>query len=129
MAGKRAAAKYTPEDLLAKYWPEVRAWAQTLCKLVRSAAPKAHERAYPGWRVIMFGRDKEMRMRGMFCGIGPMKAGINLYFHQGVKLPDPDGLLEGTGKGMRHVKIRSRADIRPAALKKLVRAAYKLSAG
>ncbi len=66
-------------------------------------------------------------MSSMFCGIGPLGNGVNLYFHQGTRLPDPEGLLEGTGKGMRHVKIRKASDIRPAAIEELVRAAYKLT--
>jgi len=127
MAGKKIAAKFTAEDLLKRYSPEVRRWAGELRKLVRAALPKAHERAYPGWRVIFYCRDEEMRMKGMFCGIGPLKAGVNFYFHRGARLPDPHGLLEGAGKGMRHVKIRSAGDLHPAALKKLVRQAYKLS--
>ena len=34
-------------------------------------------------------------------------AWVNLGFYQGVDLADPEGLLEGTGAKMRHVKIRS----------------------
>jgi hypothetical protein len=50
---------------------------------------------------------------------------VNLGFTQGARLADPDGLLEGTGKSMRHVKVRSRDDLTPA-LARLVRAAVAL---
>ena len=71
---------------------------------------------------------KPVPMSTMFCGIMPLKDSVSLYFLQGAKLPDPDGLLAGTGKGMRHVKIRDWKQIRPTANKKLVRAAYQFIA-
>ena len=37
---------------------------------------------------------------------------------------DPEGLLEGTGKGMRHIKVRGPRDIRRDAFKALVRQAF-----
>ena len=39
-------------------------------------------------------------------------------------LNDPAGLLQGTGRFMRHVKMRPRAPIDEAALRELIRAAY-----
>ncbi|MFQ5817517.1 MAG: DUF1801 domain-containing protein [Terriglobia bacterium] len=125
MAGKTKTKTGTVDNLLKGRSPEVRKWVTTVRKLVRATAPGAAERVYLGWRVIMYARNKEMRVKDMFCGIGPLKQGVNLFFHQGAKLPDR--LLAGTGKGMRHVKIRAARDIRPAALRKLVRAAYKLA--
>jgi len=129
MAKKTLGRQTTIEELLGRYSPDVRRCALAVRKLVRSAAPKSHERVYPGWRVIAFGRDREMHMRGIFCGIGPLKGRVNVYFRQGALLPDPEGLLEGTGKGMRHVKIRAPGDIRSTAMKRLVREAYRLTAG
>ncbi|MGH9650640.1 MAG: DUF1801 domain-containing protein, partial [Terriglobales bacterium] len=68
--------------------------------------------------------NNEMKMKEMFCGISPHKDTVGLYFHHGVKLPDPKKILIGAGKGMRQVKIRSDKDLKPAAIKPLVRAAY-----
>jgi len=121
---KREAKKgnYTVEELLRGRTPQVRRWVGSLRKLVRAAAPKAEERVYSGWRLIAYDH------KGLFCYIVPIKNGVNLSFYRGARLPDPGGLLEGTGKGLRHVEIRATADIRPAAFKKLVRAAYRLNA-
>lgn len=49
---------------------------------------------------------------------------VNVGFFHGASLPDPGGLLEGTGKYMRHVKIRPLSPVDEAALKSLIRAAY-----
>ena len=64
----------------------------------------------------------------MICTIIPSKKGLKLGFYKGVDLPDPDKLLEGTGKISRYVEIRSAEQIRSSALKKLIQsalAAYK----
>src|SRR5688572_2624511 len=41
-----------------------------------------------------------------FAYVGAFKAHVNVGFFHGARLPDPAGLLQGTGKRMRHVKIR-----------------------
>ena len=68
-------------------------------------------------------------------GIGPKKmteshvyvmpqAGyVNLGFWHGVGLADPEGLLQGTGKKMRHIKVRSIEDAKSAAVRSLIAAA------
>lgn len=53
---------------------------------------------------------------------------VNLGFLFGARLADPDGLLEGTGKSLRHVKLRSKDDLSPA-LARLLRAAVAYDAG
>jgi len=51
---------------------------------------------------------------------------INLGFMQATALSDPKKLFEGTGKGMRHIKIRTAKDIPAAQVKKWVKAALAL---
>ena len=53
----------------------------------------------------------------------PFAAHVNLGFFHGVRLPDPDGLLEGTGKALRHVKLRTpEAALAPAVRALLIAA-------
>jgi hypothetical protein len=49
---------------------------------------------------------------------------VNVGFFQGAALPDPDGLLQGIGKFMRHVKLRPGTATNAAALSRLIDAAY-----
>ena len=49
---------------------------------------------------------------------------VNVGFFHGAALPDPAGLLEGTGKRMRHVKLRPGAAINSAALSRLIAESY-----
>lgn len=52
------------------------------------------------------------------------KAHASVGFFHGAGLADPQGLLEGTGKRMRHVKLRPGADFDADALVNLIAAAY-----
>ena len=49
---------------------------------------------------------------------------VNVGFFRGADLTDPDGLLEGTGKFMRHMKLRPAVDVNEVALTKLIKEAY-----
>jgi Domain of unknown function (DU1801) len=50
---------------------------------------------------------------------------VNVGFFHGAMLDDPAGLLEGTGKRMRHVKLRWAQPVNAAALSELIAAAYR----
>ena len=49
---------------------------------------------------------------------------VNVGFFRGAELSDPSGLLEGTGKFMRHVKLRPERDYRWHSLLQLIETAY-----
>ena len=59
-----------------------------------------------------------------FGYVNAFKDHVNVGFFRGAELPDATGLLEGTGKFMRHVKLRPGQEIDDAALRKLVHIAY-----
>jgi Domain of unknown function (DU1801). len=49
---------------------------------------------------------------------------VNVGFFRGAEIDDPKGLLEGTGRFMRHVKLRPERNVDAAALMKLIETAY-----
>ena len=59
-----------------------------------------------------------------FAYVNAFTAHVNVGFFRGAELADPAGLLEGTGKYMRHVKLRPGDDIRANALMALIDTAY-----
>ena len=59
-----------------------------------------------------------------FAYVNAFTAHVNVGFFRGAELADPKGLLEGTGKFMRHVKVRPERDVDATALMTLVEAAY-----
>ena len=109
----------TVTQLLKDSTPDVRALALAARETVRKAVPRATEKVHPGWHIIAFHVGK----RGQFCAVSPLKDRVNLYFMHGVGLPDPRGLLAGTGKGMRHIRITSLIQLRSAGVKALIKSA------
>ena len=59
-----------------------------------------------------------------FAYINVFRAHVNVGFFRGAEIPDPEGLLEGTGKYMRHVKLRPGGDVDTTALTRLIEIAY-----
>ena len=55
-----------------------------------------------------------------FCYLVGYTKHVNLGFCEGTRLTDPDGLLEGTGKSMRHVKLSPSRPIAPEKLARLI---------
>ncbi len=99
--------------------PPIRRLVEALRELVREAAPEAKESLKWGGPCY--------EHNGLLRSISPAKAYVRLQFFRGASLADPAGLLEGAGKGMRHVKVRSVDNIPSASLRELVRAAVRLN--
>ena len=59
-----------------------------------------------------------------FGYVNAFKNHVNVGFFHGAALDDPAGLLEGSGKRMRHVKLRPDVDSDTGALRDLIAAAY-----
>src|SRR5579864_4714807 len=60
-----------------------------------------------------------------FAYVNAFRAHVNVGFFRGAEIADPEGLLEGTGKFMRHVKLRPGRDFNSPALMKLIQTAYR----
>ena len=59
-----------------------------------------------------------------FGYVAAFTAHVNVGFFRGAELADPGGLLQGTGKLMRHVKLRPGESVDAQALAQLIRVAY-----
>lgn len=60
-----------------------------------------------------------------FAYVDAFAAHASIGFYEGASLPDPAGLLEGSGKRMRHVKLRWGRPVDAAALVALITAAHR----
>ncbi len=90
-----------------------------LVAMVRSAVPGHDELAVHG--SPHFCIDGEP-----FCYVVGYKKHVNLGFCDGTRIADPDGLLEGAGKTMRHVKLRPGSTVPGAALSRMIRESARL---
>jgi hypothetical protein len=106
--------------LLDEHPPEIQAIERALRATILAEFPDAVQHVDFGNKLLAFGRS--MRMRGLLFAIIAHAGHVNLQLADGAGLPDPDGLVEGTGKRIRHVKVRSVEAASSAPLVALVRA-------
>jgi hypothetical protein len=59
-----------------------------------------------------------------FAYVNAFTSHVNVGFFHGAALHDPDGLLQGTGKSMRHIKLRPGTPVDDNAIRRLIEAAY-----
>jgi hypothetical protein len=95
----------TWDEVLASHTPQVQAAARALEALIRDEVPGVVVQFDPGNGLLAFGRS--MRMRDLLFALIPHAGWVNLQLADGALLPNPDGLIEGTGKRIRHVKVRT----------------------
>ena len=94
--------------------------AKAVRALVKAVVKGVEEYVNP-WKIPSFDSN------GPLCCFMVGKEHVTFAFMRGAALPDPEELLEGTGKGVRHVKLRSVADVKRPGVKKLIAEAAKLN--
>jgi hypothetical protein len=101
--------------------------ALALREIVLEQAPDASESIYQVYTVaIWFGFSG--KMKDMFCYIATSAGHVNLGFPRGASLPDPNRVLEGDGKTMRHIKFRSHRDVERPFVPHYIQAAMEQAA-
>ena len=110
------------EEMAATFDPQVRDLASRTRTLIFKVYPKVVEVPWPRQNVAGNGIGPK-KMSEHFCYIALHKDHVNLGFNQGAELPNPEGLLEGPGKMLRHTKIAEHEDLEDPALRRLLEAA------
>jgi hypothetical protein len=114
----------TFEAILKPHASDIQAIARALRALIASLHPESVETPRIGEKCTTYGVGPR-KMTEAYAHIMPLTASVNLGFYYGIALPDPAGLLEGTGKAARHAKIRTIDEVRSPAIKALIKAAVK----
>jgi hypothetical protein len=98
--------------------------ALALREIILEEVPDASESIYRTYTVaIWFGFSE--KMKDMFCYIATNARHINLGFPRGATLSDPNRVLEGDGKNMRHIKFASPSDLDRPFLRRYIRASIE----
>jgi hypothetical protein len=110
------------DALLADHGPEVRAIFGALTALVREAMPDANEQLDLPDHLLAFGFGPPggTRLRDFAVALVPHRAHVNVQLADGALLDDPTGIIEGTGKRIRHVKCGSVDDVNLPALRAIL---------
>lgn len=107
--------------------PDVDAWFQAIDPTRELVRPwfEALRALGPDIREVLHDGDPTACVgEAAFAYVGAFNLHAAVGFFHGVDLPDPAGLLEGTGKRMRHVKLRWNRPLDEAALHALITASY-----
>jgi hypothetical protein len=123
--------RYKPPVALIKflkpYDREVQRLALDLRALVLEEMAPCHENIYDAYSAVAIGYGPTDRLSDGIFHIAVYTKGVNLGFNQGATLADPKGILEGKGKQIRHIKIRSKADLARPELRGYVRRARQVA--
>jgi hypothetical protein len=109
------------DEFLELYPPPVKDIALAARELVTHVVPKATETLDRSARCIGYGFGPGYK--GMICSLILSKSGVKIGIARGTELPDPAGLLKGSGKVHRHVQLSEVSDVRNPGLKALLKAA------
>lgn len=106
-------------DTISSATPAIQAIAREARMLIANVMPGVVEVPWARQKATGYGVGPR-KMSEHFCYIAPQTAHVNLGFFYGADLDDPQGLLEGTGKALRHIKLRTREDVRKPAVRKIL---------
>jgi len=105
--------------------PEMAKLTRAVLAKLRPRFPGAVEMVYDKSNSLVIGFCPDERASNVINSIATYTKWINLYFFEGGDLPDPEGLLQGTGSMVRSIKLTSAADLDRPAVKALLAEALK----
>lgn len=111
----------TIDDLLANYSKEIRDLILAARALILECFPHALEQVDLPSRLLAYGTSA--KYADPVFTLMPQVKWVNVGIYRALKLPDPHGLLQGTGKLHRHVKIHNLMDLKSSILRDLLQAA------
>ena len=113
------------DRIIAKRSPEMAKLTTAVLAKLRRRFPGAVEMVYDKKNSLVIGFAPDERASNVINSIAVYTKWINLYFFEGDSLPDPEGLLQGTGTTVRHIRLDSAADLDRPAVAALMSAALK----
>src|SRR5690242_9241234 len=99
------------ETFLDEFTPDVAAIARSALKKVRRQMPPSIELVYDNWNGLVVGFGPSMRASEAVLSVAVFPDHVTICFLYGVKLADPKKLLAGGGNQVRHIKLKSDADL------------------
>jgi len=120
---------YSPPAALRKflkpYDPEVRDLALQLRALVLAEMAPCYENIYDAYSAVAIGYGTSNSLQDGIFHIAVYSRHVNLGFNDGATLDDPKGILRGNGNQIRHISIRTPADLHRPEVRSYIRRARK----
>jgi hypothetical protein len=96
-------------------------------KAMRKRLPAANELVYDNYNFFVIGYSATLRPSDAIFSLAAAANGLNLFFLQGARLPDPKGILLGEGKQVRSIRVPSVDVLARADVEDLIAAAVARS--
>jgi hypothetical protein len=120
MSGKSGTPELELERFIDRYNPEIAALARAarakMCKLL----PHAVQLVYDNYNALVIGFGPTERASEAILSIALYPRWVNLFFLHGVDLPDPKGLLAGSGTQVRSVRLHAATDLDRPEIRQLI---------
>jgi hypothetical protein len=113
------------EGFIDKYTPEIAATTRACLAKMRQRLPGAAVLIYDNYNSLAVGFGPSEKASEAIFSIVPYPRWILLFFLQGAGLPDPHGLLKGSGKVVRSIRIESAEDLDKPAIRELMAVALQ----
>ncbi len=103
-----------------KYTPAIAAQLRDARQRLRGRFPHGVEMVFDNYNALVFGFGPTDKSRDSFISIAGYPKWVTLFFLDGAGLLDPEGLLEGGGKQVRGIRLKTPADIDSPAVAALI---------
>ena len=108
------------DTIIKRLPPEMATLTRAVLAKLRKLLPGAVEMVYDKRNALVIGFCPTEKASSVITSIGVYRRWINLYFFEGDTLPDPDGLLQGSGTMVRSIRITDARELDRPAVKALV---------
>lgn len=99
----------TPQEQLdgfiGKFTPDIAATIRNAVAMVSARLPGATILVYDNYNALAIAFGASERRQSIVCSVAGYPRWVSLFLSNGPTLPDPEGLLEGEGNTVRHVKL------------------------
>jgi hypothetical protein len=112
-------------SFIAKFDPEVAALIRAARAAMRARLPHATEMVYDNYNFFVIGYSPSERPSEAIFSLASQAKGVSLCFLQGAGLPDPQGLLRGSGNVVRNIRLTSAATLDEPGVRELMKVALE----
>jgi hypothetical protein len=108
---------------IARYTPEIAAQLRGARASLRKQIPRGYELVYDNYNALVFAFGPTPRPSQLVMSIAGYPRWVTLFFANGKGLEDPEGLLQGTGRSIRSLRLSPFTILKSRAVQALVRSA------
>ena len=113
------------DGFIGRFAPPMAKLAKAALKKMRERLPGAVEMVYDKANALVVGFCPNERASDAITSMAVYSKWINVYFFEGDSLPDPEGILQGSGTMVRYVRLTSAADLDRPAVKAVLAEAIR----